>query len=66
MARAPQAARRRSSSPSPSVPTGLWVMVGGVIALFVSILVWLGSPPEQPPADAKKKMYAKCAQMSPP
>ena len=53
MARAPQAARRRSSSPSPSVPTGLWVMVGGVIALFVGILVWLGSRPEQPPADAK-------------
>ncbi len=53
MARAPQAARRRSSSPSPSVPTGLWVMIGVVIVLFIGILLWLGSRPEQPPSAAK-------------
>ena len=53
MARAPQAARRRSSSPTPSVPTGLWVMIGVVIALFIGILLWLGSRPEQPSSDAK-------------
>ncbi|MGD9889446.1 MAG: SPOR domain-containing protein [Halothiobacillaceae bacterium] len=52
MARAPQAARRRSSN-AKAVPTGLWVMVGGVILLFVGILAWLGTRPEQPQAEAK-------------
>ncbi len=52
MARASQAARRRSS-PTKAVPTGLWVMVGGVVLLFVGILVWLGTRPEQPQTEAK-------------
>mgnify|MGYP000866533504 FL=1 len=52
MARAPQAARRRASS-AKTVPTGLWIMVGGVLVLFIGILVWLGTRPEQTPAEAK-------------
>ncbi len=52
MARASQAARRRSS-PATTVPTGLWVMVGIVVLLFVGILVWLGTRPEQAPSEAK-------------
>ena len=52
MARATQAARRRSPK-AKAVPTGLWVMVGGVIVLFVGILVWLGTRPEQPSVAAK-------------
>ncbi|MEW5838445.1 MAG: SPOR domain-containing protein [Pseudomonadota bacterium] len=52
MARAPQAARRRSA-PVKAVPTGLWAMVGVVIVLFVGILFWLGSRPEQPVGDAR-------------
>ena len=52
MARATQAARRRSS-PDHAVPTGLWVMVGVVVLLFVGILAWLGTRPEQAPVEAK-------------
>ncbi len=52
MARASQAARRRPA-PAKAVPTGLWVMVGIVVLLFIGILVWLGSRPEQPQAEAK-------------
>jgi len=52
MARASQAARRRSP-PAKAVPTGLWVMVGVVVLLFVGILAWLGTRPEQPQAEAK-------------
>jgi len=52
MARAPQAARRRSP-PVKAVPAGLWVMVGVVVLLFVGILAWLGTRPEQPQAEAK-------------
>jgi len=51
MARAPQAARRRSP-PSHTIPTGLWVMIGVVVLLFVGILAWLGTRPEQPQAEA--------------
>jgi cell division protein FtsN len=49
MARAPQATRRRSAA-NKAVPTGLWVMVGGVIVLFIGLLIWLGTRPAQPPA----------------
>lgn len=52
MARTPQAARRRPN-PTQAVPTGLWVMLGVVVLLFVGILIWLGSRPEQPPTEAK-------------
>jgi len=52
MARASQAARRRSS-PANTVPTGLWVMVGVVVLLFVGILVWLGTRPEQAQVETK-------------
>ena len=52
MARAQQAARRKTS-PAQAVPPGLWVMLGVVIVLFIGILVWLGTRPEQPPTEAK-------------
>ena len=52
MARATQAARRRSP-PVEAVPTGLWVMVGVVVLLFVGILAWLGTRPEHAPTEAK-------------
>ena len=52
MARASQAARRRSP-PVEAVPTGLWVMVGVVVLLFVGILAWLGTRPEHAPTEAK-------------
>ncbi len=52
MARASQAARRRPA-PAKAVPTGLWVMVGVVVVLFIGILLWLGTRPEQPQAEAK-------------
>jgi len=52
MARASQAARRRSP-PAKAVPTGLWVMVGVVVLLFIGILAWLGTRPEQPQTEAK-------------
>ncbi len=71
MARASQAARRRLP-PVKAVPTGLWVMVGVVVLLFVGILAWLGTRPEQPQAEAKtlplqapKETPAKTASQEP-
>lgn len=46
-ARPRQASRKRPAS-RPAVPRALWGMVGGVIVLFVVLLVWLGGQKPQP------------------
>lgn len=47
MAYAKQASRRRSPARM-AVPRSLWFMVTAVIALFVSLLLWLGTREPQP------------------